>query len=320
MNNQLFDTFIRNLQDYFSTNDFTAALAHIEDGYLDFPDQGTILDFWRIILHARQGDPDAALAALEKSINNGNWFSEVLLRRSPSLQTLQGEPRFERLIAQNQQVAEADRAAQFPYYVLRPEGRCKDGGPPCAALIGLHASGGSVATSLDFWKIAASLGWLSAALQSSQALMKGVFIWDDLGMAEADIQQDYSSLTENYRINPWQIVLAGHGTSAEIVLWLILTRKIEINKFLIINPSGSGIQDLDKWKSVFAGNQISNVRGYILVGEWDESVHHNEISDLVELLVNAGAGVELEVVNGVDENYQPLYDGAVARALNYLSG
>ena len=250
MNYQFFDSFIKNLQDDFSRNDFATALTRIQAGYVDYPEQSTILDFWQILLFARLGEPETAMSVMEASLETGNWFSEVLLRRSPSTQSLQGDPKFELLIARNQEIAEADRAGQFPYYVLRPEGKCKAGDPPCPTLIGLHSSGGTVTSSLDFWKSAASFGWLTAIPQSSQALMKGVNVWDDRLIAEEDIRQDLSGLMENYSVNPWQTVLAGHATSSDFVIWLILSKKVEIGKFLSINPSGSGILDFEAWSSV----------------------------------------------------------------------
>lgn len=319
MSKNFYDTFIGRLQEFFNRNDYSAALEHVKDGYDDYPEQATILDFWLILLHARQGDPETSLSVFGTSIHNGRWFSELLLRRSPSLQALQGDPRFERLIALNQQVAEADRAGQFPYYVLRPEGRCKDDGPTCPTLIGLHSSGSTAASSMDFWKPAASIGWLTAAIQSSQALMKGVYVWDDRTISEEDLRQDYNSLIENYRVNPWQTVLSGHATSADIVLWLILSRKFDIQKFLIINPSGPGIQNLDEWSGILNEFQPFECRGYVLAGELDESIHFEATSELVAMLSRAGISIEMEVVNGVDGTYQPAYDGAIVRALNFLT-
>lgn len=320
MNYQFYDRFIPSLQEDFSSGNFASALARLEEGYSIYPEQATILDFWRILLFARQGDIENALSVMEMTIDKGNWFSEILLRRSPSTQALQGNPWFEKLIVLNQANADQDQAGRFPYYVLRPEGKCKAGGPPCPALIGLHSNGGSVASSLDFWKPAATLGWITAALQSSQALMRGVSIWDDQDIALADIRQDIDSLSENYSLNPWQTILAGHATSSETAIRLVISRKIEIDKFFVVNPSGPGLLDLESWSEFIKENPPDGIQGYLLAGELDESVPVSFVSDFVDFLNHAGAKVELEFVSGLDGNYQPAYDDAVTRALNFLTG
>ena len=312
--------YIDQLQDLFRTKDYSAALRLADRGLELYPENRTVLDFWRLLLLARLGAEENALAALQEALDHGSWFSEVLLRRSPTLQSLQGDPRFEALLARNQEIAESDRLVQYPCYTLRPQGKCKGEGGPCPLLIGLHASGGSVESSIDFWKPAATLGWLVAAPHSSQALMKSIYVWDDRQVAEQEILKDYDSLVENYLINPWQTVLAGHAAGSELAIWLVLRGALQINSFLVIGPSGPSFEDLSEWERLLSENDRSGLRGYFLTGELDLSIDQGKLAILVDTFSQAGIETELEILAAADQAYQPDYDAAIARALNFLAG
>jgi predicted esterase len=319
MTDMTFEELYTRLQDYFRDGEYAGALDLATAGRERFPERQTVLDYWRFTLLARSGDLDGALETLSRALEAGSWYSELLLRRSPSLQPLQDDPRFEVLIAKNQIVAEQDQKNQFPFYILRSQGKCQTGGPACPLLIGLHTNGGTAQTSLDFWKPAAALGWLVAAPQSSQALMKGAYVWDDRPIAEREIQKDYDLLRENYSINPWQTVLAGHSLGGETAIGLALKGMLGINYFLVIGPAGPLIDNPEELDALIKEGQRSGVRGYIIAGEMDNLIAIDRVSELVETLNQAGIETELEVVAGAEHEFEPSYEEAILRGLNFLT-
>jgi len=308
------------LQLLFQEKEYPTAIELATEGLAQFPDRRPVLDYWRITLTARNGDTGQALAIFKDALDHGSWFSDILLRRSPSLKPLQEDPQFEALLIRNQEIAETDQEAQFPYYVLRREGKCRSGGAPCPLLIGLHTSGGVVQSSIDFWKPAASLGWLVAAPQSSQALMKGAHVWDDREISEQEIKQDYASLIEHYAINPWQTILAGHSSGGETAIWLTLKGSLENKYFLAIGPAGPFIDNLTEWENLLTENMPIGLRGYIITGELDDIISHEQIAALVEMLNQAGVETDLEIVSGAEHDYVPDYEAAIRRGLNFLVG
>ncbi len=163
-----FDELYRQLQDLYSSEEYLAAFDLANRSVEQYPEQRTVLDYWRMTLSARTGDPALAIQILGEALDNGCWYSELLLRRSPSLKELQGDPQFEGLLIQNQELAEKEQEESFPLYTLRPQGKCQPGGQACPLLLGLHKNGGNVQSSMGFWKLAATQGWLAAAPQSSR--------------------------------------------------------------------------------------------------------------------------------------------------------
>jgi predicted esterase len=308
------------LQELFREEQYNIALELAAEALERFPERRTLFDYWRIILSARNGDAESTIEALREALKHGSWFSELLLRNSPSLQSLQGEPRFEALLAANQEAAERDQEKQFPLYTLRPEGKCQSGGAACPLLIGLHTNGGTVQSSIDFWKPAAAIGWLVAAPQSSQAIMKGAHVWDDREIAQREVKRDYQTLREHYAINPWQVVLAGHSLGGETAIWLTLKGALDTNRFLAIAPAGPLIDELSGWGVLLRQDRRAGLRGYIITGEMDELIPHDNIAEMVELFNQAGIETELETLPGAENDYTPAYDAAILRGLNFLAG
>ncbi len=313
-----FDTLYSQLQELYQDEEYLAALDLATQGVADFPSQRTVLDYWRMTLSARTGDPAAALRILGAALDSGCWYSELLLRRSPSLKPLQGSPEFEALLARNQQVAEQDQQTHFPLFTIRPQGKCQSGGPPCPLLIGLHTNGGDVRSSLDFWKPAALNGWFVAAPQSSQAIWKGAFVWDDRQIAVAEIQKHFATLSERYAIDPQRTILAGHSLGGELALYMAIIGSIGAPRFLAIGPAGPFMDDLELWEPLLHENPLPDLRGVIITGELDSTINHTNIANLVELLNQVGVPTRLQTIPGAANDYTPAFDQAILKALKFL--
>lgn len=313
-----FEEIYTKLQECYQAGDYAAALQLATQALAVFPDQRTALDYWRMTMAARLGDTAQTLQVLREALDRGQWYSEVLMRRSPSFKELQGDPQFEELVALNQEIAENERQRTFPIFTLRPQKRCQAGGQPCPLLLGLHTNAGTVHSSLGFWRPAATAGWLVAAPQSSQAIWKDAYVWDDRETAEREIQAHYTTLRQNYAIDEGRIVLAGHSMGAEVALWLALRGRIRARGFLAIGPGGPLMDNLAEWEPTLQAYNRRGLRGYILIGEKDASIPHDHSRQLVRMLNSVGVSCELESLPDLGHDYAPGYDAAILRALQYL--
>jgi predicted esterase len=307
------------LQRHYQDGEYAQALQLATQALEGYPEQRTSLDYWRMTMAARIEDTAQTLRVLQEALDRGQWYSELLLRRSPSFKTLQGDPEFEKLVALNQDVAESDTLATFPIFTLRPEKRCRSGGPACPLLMGLHTNAGTVQSSLGFWRPAAMSGWLVAAPQSSQAIWKDAYVWDDHETAEGEIQKHYAALRQSYAIDPQRTILAGHSMGGEVAIWLALRGSVETQGFLAVGPGGPFMDDLAEWSPLIKGAAQRSLRGYILFGNKDKSIPHGNIRKLADKLNTAGIACELEILPDQGHDYTTVYDAAILRALDYLN-
>ena len=313
-----FDELYSQLQELYHDEEYLAALDLATQAVEQFPAQRTVLDYWRLTLSARTGNPAQALGILQAALDSGCWYSELLLRRSPSLKVLQGTPEFEALLARNQAIAEQDQQTHFPLFTLRPQGKCQSGGPPCPLLVGLHTNGGNVQSSLDFWKPAATNGWLVAAPQSSQAIWKDAYVWDDRQVAEAQVKKHFQTLTERYAVDVKRSILAGHSLGGELAILMTLNGSVKARRFLAIGPAGPFMDDLNEWEPLLHENPIRSLQGYIITGELDSTISHTNINNLVAIFNQVGLPTRLETIPGAAHEYSPAFDEAILRALNFL--
>jgi len=306
------------LQELYQSGNYTAALELAMDNFQDFPDNRALLYYWRFTMAARLEENTLTLQILQEALSNGIWYGEGLLRESPSLKLLQGKPEFEGLVDRNNNLAKKDQQESFPLIILRPEGCCLAGSPPCGLVFALHANVSNVQGSMDFWKPAATDGWLVAAPQSTQSAWKGAYIWDDRETARLEITKHYTTLCEGYSVDQQRIVLAGHSMGGEIALWLALRGDIQVRGFIAIGPGGPFMDEYESWKPLIENNANAGLRGYIILGEADTSISLENIHKLVKLLQEANIACELEVVPNAGHDFTSSYETSILRGLEFI--
>ncbi len=319
MSTLTFEQHYRRLQGLFQAQEFRAAFDLSTSLLEDFPEERTALDYWRMTLAAHLGDTTLTLNILRQALDAGQWYSEILLRGTPALQSLQGNPDFERLLARNQEIAETDRSTSYPLYVIRPRQQCQAGSRPCPLLIGLHDNAATARQGLPFWAPAATAGWLVAAPQSSQALWKDAYIWDDRQIALAEIVAHYRTLLLNYHIDEQRVILAAHHRAADLALWLAFSGDLEISGFLIIAPTRMTLGDRSFWEALLGQVSGSRLRGYFLLAQHDPPADPLSLKWFVERLDQAQIPCRLAQVSRAGIHHQPAYDPAIVAALDFLS-
>lgn len=314
---QSFEEIQENIQNHYQAGDFAAALELATQESAHYPEQAPLFYYWRICMSARLGQQDLSLALMKEVLRSGLWYSETLLRKSPSLQSLQGLAAFEKLVARNRRVQAQDQKSSYPLLTLRPQGRCEAGGPPCPLLLALHANASTAQASLDFWQQAASHGWLVALPQSTQAMWKDAYMWDDLETSRDQVIKQVNTLHQQYALHPGNTVLAGHSMGGEVAMWLALSAALPALGFIAIGPGGPMLDDPQSWLPLI-DKAPRPLRGYIAYGERDTSISPASIHSLANWLDEAGIPCEVETISDAGHDFQPEFADAVLRGLEYI--
>jgi predicted esterase len=269
-------------------------------------------------MSARTGNPKLAYALLDEVHETGFWFGEVLLRKSPSLLTLQGAAEFEQRVERNRLLREKDQAQQFPLLIIHSQGRCAQDMPPCPLLIGLHSNAATAQDSLDFWRAAAATDWLAAAPQSSQTMWKGAYVWNDEDTARLEVQKHYAALLQRYSLDTERVVFAGHSMGAEMAMRLAISAAIPVQGFIAIGPGGPYMDEPKQWEDLLKANPARGLRGYIIYGSEDRSIPQKNISRVVERLNRSGIPTEVECLSLVGHDFEVDYEESLLNGLNFI--
>ncbi|KAA3661400.1 MAG: hypothetical protein DWQ04_16585 [Chloroflexi bacterium] len=150
-----------------------------------FPEELGFNYYLRICAAARLDDSEQACDLLESAFAQDLWFTEEVLRESPSLVPLNGNERFEQLI-----VVSLDKMSNS-----RTENVVKtavpDTQPPYPLLLALHGNGSHVEAEFGHWQTAVSDGYLVVAPQSSFAMLPGRFYWTNSETAVSEIKNHH---------------------------------------------------------------------------------------------------------------------------------
>ncbi len=311
-----FDELQIKLQELYAAGEYLAAFNLAAEHADRFIDQKHLLNYWSSTMAARLGEHDLSIALLREMLDQGFWYGDILLRQSPSFTDLQETPDFEKLIAQNQ--ALYLRESVIPLLTLRPEGRCRENSPPCRLLIGLHANQSSAEDTLVFWQPAAAAGWLVAAPNSSQAFWKGSYIWNDIPSSTSEIKGHFEQIQQQYKIDARQVVIAGHSMGAELAIRLSLSGAIPSIGFLAVGPAGPFLEDPQSWDSLIQESADSGIKGYIILGEQDQTIPRANIMRFIETANLSGIRCGFETAPNAGHEYSPEYSPAVLNGLSYI--
>ncbi len=306
------------IQALYQQGDYAAVLEMATLETHNFPEQFHLLYYWRICMGARLQDNGLTLKLLDELLDSGFWYGETLLRKSPSLQGLQGVTEFEARIARSLSLQQLEQEQLFPLLVLRESESCTEPDERCPLLIGLHANASTAQASVNFWRSAAGAGWLTAIPQSNQAIWKGAYVWDDREKTEGQLSRQLQLLLKQYSLDPARVVIAGHSMGGEIAAWLAVEGLLPVEGFIALGPGGPLMNDVENWTAILSEKPERDLRGYLIVGEEDNTISHENIRLLAEILNQAGIPTELEEIPEAGHDFNEEYADGLLRGLRYI--
>jgi predicted esterase len=309
------------IQRFYQQGNYGAALELATQNAVRFPEKAPLFNYWMICMTAGLDRREEALRLLDELLNSGFWFVETLLRKSPALRSLQGDPRFEAYVELNLRNQTMDQASLYPLLTIRPEGQCRKDDTPCPFLIALHSNGSDAPTALGFWKTVPNEGWLLALPQSTQPLWKDAYVWDDLEVTSEEVRKHYRSLIQRYAVDQRRMVLAGHDMGAEVAIWIALSGLLPSLGFIGLAPHGPFMTDIVKWRPYIESaqsrlkRQDTPFRGTILLGEDDKIASVEGIRALVDMLNTAGIPCALVTIPEAGHELSPEFEAQISKTL-----
>jgi len=218
------------------------ALAVAETLAADYPERGADTFFWRICLLAVTGQQEHALQVFGEALSQGVWWAEFRLRSDPDLDSLQGNPEFERLVSSSEEMHVQAEASAKPNLVVHQPGRTG----PFPLLIGLSPRGSHPELDFRDWNPALHLGWLLALPQSSQLASPLSHMWDDREKALNEIAAHVKTLIKTYPVEASQIVIGGYSQGAARAIELVMSQRVNVRGFFAVVPGKLDLSELEQ--------------------------------------------------------------------------
>jgi dienelactone hydrolase len=307
------DTLLADLLKHFENQAYSEALACATQGAEQFPDRMPTFIYYRMCAAARLNDMTLLRQVVDNALAQGLWYSEHVLRISPSFQPLQGQPVFEQLIQANIELRAEQSASEekSPPLMFTPAQSS-----PYPVLLVVHGNNSSAKEETAFWQLAVEQGWLVGMPESSQVIWRGRYIWDDYDVAKRDILDGYATICAGQAVER-HIVVGGFSLGAQTVLRMLLEGVLPGQGFIFNAPY---IPSLEEWDARIADATASKgLRGYIVANEEDPTCTVDSIRALIEKLEAHGVICKLETIAEFGHFYPDDFAAHLARGLDFVT-
>jgi len=318
MTDKNFSKFSQQVQVHFAEQTYTEGLSLTSKHLTDFPERFGLINYWRICMAAQIKEFPLANKILESTLASGIWIAEFLLRQSPELESIQGDPEFEHLTGISLQMAAANPPEKEITLVARPEDACEPGQPGCPTLIFLHGNIDTSRNTIEHLVELPGKGWLVALPQSEYVLLTDGYSWADNASGVTQIKTSYAKLAEEYSLDPARTVLGGYSMGGEVALTAALTSEIETAGFVCLGLAGPNTSEPDQWSEAINQAKGRSLRGVILLGDEDFTVPLENVELVVDKLNQAGIETKLIPMPGVAHVYPDNFDALLDQAFEFI--
>ncbi|MFX1286035.1 MAG: hypothetical protein ACFFB5_20495 [Promethearchaeota archaeon] len=285
MNLEQYWEVLREADRLYQAGNYREVIDYLEDKHTEFPFGKAALTYSRICAAAKLGEYDLSIELIRDILDEGGWYSEIILKQSPSLQPLQDIPEFKTLLG-----ISIDRSKE----VLKKEHNITvipaNTNPPYPLMLALHAGSGFIEEEFESWKTIVDQGYLLGIPRSNNLFWSGKdsAYWLDHETAANQIKTYVSKLNLNKSVDLERTIVGGLSSGAELAIWLALSGVIPVSCFIVVAPGGQWINEPEKWQSLIEGKKNQGLRGMIILGEEDKAVPHENIKKLVKMLNDGG--------------------------------
>ena len=285
MNLEKYWELLRKVNRLYQAEKYREVIDFLEDKHTEFPYGKAALTYSGICAAAKLGQYDLSIELIRDILDEGGWYSEIVLRQSPSLQPLQEIPEFQTLL--NISVERAKQAMKEEHDItVIPDNTS----PPYPLMLALHAGSGFVEEEFESWKVIVDQGYILGMPRSTNTFWSGrdSAYWPDHETAANQIKTYVNKLKQENLLDLERTVVGGLSSGAELAIWLAVSGEIPVRGFIVVAPGGQWMNELEKWQALIKSTKKRNLRGTIILGEEDEAVPHESIKNLVKMLNDGG--------------------------------
>ena len=311
MSQQSFDDFAKQVFQLYEAGEYAQAYDFTTQEAGNFPGEVGHTDFWRACLAALLGRTETALQILKDWVAAGYWVAERRMRDEPDLESLNGLPVYEAIVAicrERHKEAEAQGAPKL--ITLLPDQQAQS----YPLLIAMHGNNGNAHGSVSYWHPVVARGWILAVPQSSQIFMPDAYVWNDRERATREIQSHYASLIHEYPINIGRVIIGGFSMGAGLSIRFSMNGTIPACGFIAMGPY---IPDVDTLEPFLAASKDRGLRGVILVGDQDKHCYDTSLK-VAEMLNAHDIPCKLEVYPAMGHEFPPDFPQKLEEAIAFI--
>ncbi|MFX0212368.1 MAG: alpha/beta hydrolase [Candidatus Hodarchaeota archaeon] len=293
---------LRKVDRLYQAGKYREVIDFLEDKHTEYPYGKAALWYSRMCAASKLGQYDLSIELIREILDEGGWYSEVVLRQSPSLQPLQEIPEFKTLLRISVERSKEAIKKEHSITVV-PENTS----PPYPLMLALHAGSGFIEEEFESWKTIVDQGFILGMPRSTNVFWSGrdSAYWPDHETAATQIKAYVNKLKLEKSLNLNHTIVGGLSSGAELAIWLALSETIPVRGFIVVAPGGQWMNELEKWQLLIKSTKKRDLRGMIILGEEDKAVPHESIKKLVKMLNDGGISCQFIEYPNLGHWYPP---------------
>ncbi|MFW9991370.1 MAG: hypothetical protein ACFFD4_04860 [Candidatus Odinarchaeota archaeon] len=227
---------------------------------------------------------DLSLELFKEVIDEGGWYSEMILQQTPEFQPLQGMPEFKRLsrISVERFKEESMKNHDLTVFPDKSSG-------PFPLMLALHADGGLMKEEYAVWKGIVDHGYVLGMPRSTYVhWSRDGANWSGHQSAVDQVKAYVDKLLVDGSIDPKKTVLGGLSSGGGLAVKLSLTGAVPARGFVVVAPGGPETREPEKWLPLIDQAKNRDLQGIIIRGGKDTAIPRENIQQLVEMLNDGG--------------------------------
>lgn len=259
---------------------YAEAMNIDKDLVKEFPELKTAIYYSMIASASKMKDYKLSCKFLKEILDEDGWYSELILRQSPSLNPLQGMPEFEDLV--NLSVSRSKQSPKTENITVIPDNT----NPPFPLILSLHGGGGFIKDEYEHWKPIVDQGYILGIPRSTNLFWSGIdsAYWSDYESVVKEIKNYIEEINRNDIIDSKRLILGGFSQGGGLAVQMALTGDIPTCGFVVVAPGGGMMDEPDKWQSLIDESKNQELRGMIIRGTEDLAIPRDKLRDLAKML------------------------------------
>ncbi|MHA2237606.1 MAG: alpha/beta hydrolase [Candidatus Hodarchaeales archaeon] len=291
----------RKSTELYNAEKYEEAIKIDKDRAKEFPELKTSTYYSLIAAASKLKKYSLSCEFLKEILDEGGWYSEMILRQSPSLNPLQGMPEFEDLVN-----VSVSRSKQF----IKPENITiipDTVDPPFPLMLSLHGGGGFIKDEYEHWKPIVEKGYILGIPRSNNLFWSGMdnAYWLAYESSVKEIRNYIADLNIDNIIDENRLLLGGFSQGGGVALQMALTGDITAYGFVVVAPGGGMIEEPDKWQSFIDDSKNRKLRGMIIRGTEDLAIPRDRLHDLTKMLNDNGIPCKFLEIPDLGHWYPP---------------
>ncbi|MFX0092045.1 MAG: hypothetical protein ACFFBD_09820 [Candidatus Hodarchaeota archaeon] len=315
MNLERYWMLLREADSLYRAEKYQEVIDSLENAAKQFPNFKPAIYYSGICAATKLEKYDLAFDLFKEILDEGGWYSEVILRQSPSLKPLQGMSEFEKLLTIS--VERFTQASKNNYDLTAfPD----NASPPHPLMLALHAGGGCVDEEFEVWKKIVDRGFVLGMPRSTNLFWSGRdgAYWPDSEPASNQIKDYIAKLNANKSLDLERTIFGGLSMGAGLAISLALTGIIPARGFIVVAPGGQIINESESWQPLIEDAKDRDLHGVIILGEEDVAVPRENIRKLVKMLNDGGIPCKFLEYPGLGHWYPPDFMDIVTSFIDNL--